>query len=103
MIRKQIQKHNFLTGGPILQYEIPFNTNILNVDTITTVLVDNNYTTTNFRPHMVLHNHQGDNIFRVDEDRITYYDQEIVTEDRVRDIVREAVMEVMNERNINVE
>jgi len=52
---------------------------------------------------MVLHNHQGDNIFRVDEDRITYYDQEIVTEDRVRELVREAVMEVMNERNINVE
>jgi hypothetical protein len=103
MIRKQIQKHNFLTGGPVLQYEIPFNTNILNVDTISTVLANDdliNYTTTNFRPYMVLHNHQGDNIFRVDEDRITYYDQEIVTEDRVRDIVRETVMEVLNQRNI---
>jgi hypothetical protein len=100
MIRKQIQKHNFLTGGPILQYEIPFNTNILNVDTITTVLVDNNYTTTNFRPFMALDNQQGDNIFMVDEDRITYYGLDLVTEDRVRELVRETVMEVLNQRNI---
>jgi hypothetical protein len=100
MVRKQIQKHNFLTGGPVLQYEIPFNTNILNVDTITTVLVDNNYTTTNFRPYMALDNQQGDNIFMVDEDRITYYGLDLVTEDRVRELVRETVMEVLNQRNI---
>ena len=103
MVRKQIQKHNFLTDGPVLQYEIPFHTNILNGDIITTVLVDNNYTTTNFRPHMALHNQQGDNIFMVDEDRITYYNHDLVTEDRVRELVREAIIEVMNERNINVE
>jgi hypothetical protein len=106
MVRKQIQKHNFLTGGPVLQYEIPFHTNILNGDTISTVLANDdliNYTTTNFRPYMALDNQQGDNIFMVDEDRITYYDHDLVTEDRVRELVREAVMEVMNERNINVE
>lgn len=102
MVKKQIQKHNFLTGGPVLQYEIPFYTNILNGDNIV-MGYDMGYATTNFRPHMALHNHQGDNIFMVDEDRITYYDHDLVTEDRVRDIVREAIMEVMNERNINVE
>jgi len=26
MINKQLQKHDFLTGGPVIQYEIPFPT-----------------------------------------------------------------------------
>jgi len=26
MVNKQLQKHDFLTGGPIIQYEIPFPT-----------------------------------------------------------------------------
>jgi len=26
MINKQLQKHYFLTGGPVIQYEIPFPT-----------------------------------------------------------------------------
>ena len=24
MVNKQLQKHDFLTGGPVIQYEIPF-------------------------------------------------------------------------------
>jgi len=26
MVNKQLQKHDFLTGGPAIQYEIPFPT-----------------------------------------------------------------------------
>ena len=26
MVNKQLQKHDFLTGGPVIQYEIPFPT-----------------------------------------------------------------------------
>jgi hypothetical protein len=26
MVKKQLQKHDFLTGGPVIQYEIPFPT-----------------------------------------------------------------------------
>ena len=96
MIKKQIQKHDFLNGGPVLQYEIPFHTNILNGDYIT---IDNSntmgYATINIQPHTALHNHQGDNIFRVDENRITYYDHDLVTENRLREIVQEIVDEYL--------
>ncbi len=104
MIKKQIQRHDFLMGGPVLQYEIPFPNEILNVDNVTTLLGDYviNYNTTNFRPQITLNNAQGDIIFRVDEDRVVYYDQELVTEDRVREIVEERVREILNERNTDV-
>lgn len=30
MFKKQIQKHNFLTGGPVIQYEMDFGTTTIN-------------------------------------------------------------------------
>ena len=30
MVKKQIQKHNFLTGGPVIQYEMDFGITTIN-------------------------------------------------------------------------
>jgi hypothetical protein len=72
MVKKQIQKHNFLTGGPVIQFEIPFD-NLTVIGTETTSIVfgtDLNWGNMN----------------------------QFVTEDRVREMVREYMDQLRGEQ-----
>lgn len=83
MIKKQIQRHDFLTGGPVLQYEIPFDYDIWGAQDIV------------FDPGLVfpgitVNGDVGNNIiFQANEDTIQWMGQEVMTEERVREIVNE--------------
>ena len=91
MIKKQIQKHNFLNGGPVLQYEIPL---FGGIDVGNIIIGEQNI----FTPQFILNDENGNNIFRVTRDMITYQDQPLVTEDRLREILRE----MMNEHFMSI-
>ena len=81
MIRKQIQKHNFLTGGPVLQREIYFGD-----DWVWTTTITGNPPT-------------FDEVsFNMDVQ--SYYGGEpMVTEERVREIFREEYYNVLRENS----
>jgi tryptophanase len=77
MVKKQIQSHDFLNDGPVRQYEIPFvydginiveGTFLIGVDPI---------------------GFQTESIFSVSEEGVYYQNQPLVTENRLREVVRE--------------
>lgn len=76
MVRKQIQKHNFLTGGPVLQREIYFGD-----DWVWTPNVTNDFDEISFNT-----------------DVSAYFGEEpMVTEERIREIFREEYYNVLRE------
>ena len=88
MVKKQIQRHDFLTGGPVLQYEIPFADNTWDYDTW--VPQDIVFDTNQIIPGITVNDNIGNNIiFQANEDTIQWMGQEVMTEERVREIVNE--------------
>jgi len=91
MVKKQIQKHDFLNDGPILQYELPLF-NDINQRRHNNFITINDHQT-QVIPQFTLNGVNGDNIFTVNTDVITYQNQSLVTEDRLKEIVREMMDE----------
>ena len=88
MVKKQIQRHDFLTGGPVLQYEIPFVDGVWDYDTW--VPQDIVFDTGQVIPGITVNDNIGNNIiFQANEDTIQWMGQEVMTEERVREIVNE--------------
>jgi hypothetical protein len=88
MVKKQIQRHDFLTGGPVLQYEIPFVDGAWDYDTW--VPQDIVFDTNQIIPGITVNDNIGNNIiFQANEDTIQWMGQEVMTEERVREIVNE--------------
>jgi hypothetical protein len=88
MVKKQIQRHDFLTGGPVLQYEIPFVGGTWDYDTW--VPQDIVFDTIQIIPGITVNDNIGNNIiFQANEDTIQWMGQEVMTEERVREIVNE--------------
>lgn len=96
MVKKQIQKHNFLTGGPVIQYEIPFEGGTLGFNTITP---DNNLTIEfmDVNPGITVNNQIGDIIFTATENQLQWGGSDIPTEERVREIFREEYYNILRE------
>lgn len=96
MVKKQIQKHNFLTGGPVIQYEIPFEDGTLGFNTITP---DNNLTIEfmDLNPGITVNNRIGDIIFTATENQLQWVGSDIPTEERVREIFREEYYNILRE------
>lgn len=79
MVKKQIQKHNFLTGGPVLQREIYFGDDWMWTSTVT-------------------NNQPTFDVVSFSMDVQAYYNGEpMVTEERVREIFREEYYNVLRE------
>ena len=94
MIKKQIQKHNFLTGGPVLQREIYFGGDWAWTSTVT----DNPITfDTNVDVGITIDNGIGDIIFTATENQLQWGGSDIPTEERVREIFREEYYNVLRE------
>ena len=88
MVNKQLQKHDFLTGGPVLQYEIPFVNGTMNYGTWDPqdIILDDDQVI----PGITVNDNIGNNIiFQANEDTIQWMGQEVMTEERVREIVNE--------------
>lgn len=76
MIRKQIQKHNFLTGGPVLQREIYFGNNWTWTSTVT-----DNFDEISFNTDVSAY----------------FGGSSVVSEERVREVFREEYYNVLRE------
>ena len=94
MVKKQIQKHNFLTGGPVIQYEIPFEDGTLGFNTITP---ENDFTIELINPGITVNNGIGDIIFTATENQLQWVGGDIPTEERVREIFREEYYNILRE------
>lgn len=86
MVRKQIQRHDFLNGGPERQYSLNFN-----VEDQDPIGVVGGFSTTQVNPQFSMVNNNGDDIFVVNENEIVWRGQTLVTEERVREIVEEEI------------
>ena len=91
MIKKQIQKHNFLTGGPVSQREIYFGHDW------TSTVTDNPITFANVDVGITIDNGAGNYIFTATENRLQWNGDDIPTEERVREIFREEYYNVLRE------
>ncbi len=91
MVRKQIQKHDFLNGGPERQYSLNFNSE--GQDTINIGLggITN---TPQINPQFSIVNNNGDNIFMVTENEIRWNGQNVMTEERINEIVETRIREL---------
>lgn len=96
MVNKQLQKHDFLTGGPVLQYEIPFVNGTMNYGTWDPqdIILDDDQviggiTNQVIRGITINDNIDNNIIFQANEDTIQWMGQEVMTEERVREIVNE--------------
>jgi hypothetical protein len=101
MIKKQIQKHDFLTGGPEIQYrldlsDISFGNNLNNVTAENFIMWDVGDDTI-ITPRIILHGTQDNNIFVVNENEISWNGRTLVTEERVREIVLESLVNLRGE------
>jgi hypothetical protein len=92
MVKKWVSKHDFIGGKPKnplinleLDYFIPIRDDI-------GITIGNNE---NFVSNITLTNPNGGDIFSVSDTGIYYQDQPLVTEDRLRDIVREMMGEYL--------
>lgn len=96
MVKKQIQKHNFLSGGPEIQYSLNFN--IEDQDTIG-VADGNNFAfrATQINPQFSMVDNNGDDIFVVTENQIRWRGADLVTEARVRELVLEIMSGLRSE------
>lgn len=100
MIKKQIQKHDFLTGGPEIQYrldlsDISFGNNLNNVTAENFIIWDaDNNNIIDITPRMILRGTQDNNIFVVNENEISWNGRSLVTEERVREIVLEILRDL---------
>lgn len=97
MVKKQIQRHDFLNGGPVKQYIFDFNGD----DTIT-IGGDNNINFITaidnpFTPEFILNNNSGDNIFVVNENQLRWRGSDLVTEARFRELVLEIMSGLRSE------
>lgn len=92
MIKKQIQKHNFLTGGPVLQREIYFGDDWTSTVTDNQIIFD-----TNVDVGITIDNGAGNYIFTATENRLQWNGDDIPTEERVREIFREEYYNVLRE------
>lgn len=91
MVRKQIQKHDFLNGGPERQYSLNFNSE--GQDTINIGLggITN---MPQINPQFSIVNNNGDNIFMVTENEIRWNGQNVMTEERINEIVETRIREL---------
>ena len=100
MIKKWVNKHDFISGKP--KYHLTYDPNEVNqnifigrdgwiVGTDVITIADNTNYDTN--PIITLTNPNGGNIFSVSDDGIYYQNQPLATEDRLREIVREMMDE----------
>lgn len=99
MVKKQIQKHDFLNGGPERQYSLNFD--IEDQDTI--LVVDGNaftFRTTQINPHFNMVDDNGDNIFVVTENQIQWRGSDLITEERLREIINSRVEERIREMGL---
>ena len=93
MIKKWVNKHDFISGKP--KYHLTYDPNGVNQnifmgsDTITIT----NYEGYVTNPIITLTNPNGGDIFSVSDDGIYYQNQPLATEDRLREIVREMMDE----------
>ena len=89
MFKKQIQRHDFLSGGPISQYEIPFQTEpIITNDRQTDIGITFN-------------NANGNTIFTANENGVFHGVEPLTTEERVREIFREEYYNILREDTEN--
>lgn len=90
MVKKQIQKHNFLSGGPEIQYSLNFN--FEDQDTIG-VAGENHFAfrTTQINPQFSMVDINGNDIFVVTEEQIRWRGADLVTEERLREIIEDRV------------
>jgi hypothetical protein len=86
MVKKEIQGHDFLNGGPIKQYRIDFGDGLISVHP-GDITIDSNIIPT-FNSRFELNDSNGDNIFLVNEDRVSWMGQNLVTEERVLELIR---------------
>lgn len=92
MVKKEIKKHNFLNGNPISEDDtLIFGNIIAEPGSVFTIIGENQ----RFIPQLTLNDEAGNNIFRVNEESITYYDQSLVTENRLLEMVQEIIDEYL--------
>jgi len=92
MFRKQIQKHDFLNGGPEKQYSLNFGVDSFGVDTPTGMFTINNHTAIN--PQFRLNNIDNGEIFLVTENVLRWNGQNLITEDRINELVEARIREL---------
>lgn len=83
MVKKQIQKHDFLNGGPERQYSLNFNFDAQ--DSIN--IGGHNLTIGNMEqinPQFSMVDTNGNDIFVVTEDQIRWRGADLVTEEKMR-------------------
>lgn len=99
MVRKQIQKHDFLNGGPERQYSLNFNTE----DQDTIGIAGENafaFRATQINPQFSMVDINGDDIFVVTENQIRWRGADLVTEERLREIINSSVEERIREMGL---
>lgn len=94
MVKKQIQGHDFLNGGPIKQYKINFADDLIaahqgDVNTANIMIPI-------FDSRFELNDSNGDNIFLVNKDRVSWMDQNLVTEQRVLQLINQYISNSCN-------
>lgn len=82
MFKKQIQKHNFLTGGPVLQYELPFDTEISFDFSVDNWAIDDG---------------PIEGQLTINDEGVLYNGEPVPTEERVREIFREEYYNILRE------
>lgn len=92
MVRKQIQKHDFLNGGPEIQYSLNFDVDSFGVEPATAMFTIGNHTTIN--PQFRLTNANDGDILLVTENELRWNGQNIMTEDRINEIVEARIREL---------
>lgn len=100
MVKKQIQKHNFLNGGPERQYSLNFD--IEDQDTIG-IAGENIFafrTTTQVNPQFSMVDINGNDIFVVTEEQIRWRGSDLITEERLREIINSSVEERIREMGL---
>jgi hypothetical protein len=83
MVKKQIQKHDFLNGGPEIQYSLNFDVDSFGVEPATTI-----------NPQFRLTNANDGDILLVTENELRWNGQNIMTEDRINEIVEARIREL---------
>jgi len=92
MVRKQIQKHDFLNGGPEKQYSLNFDVDSFVVDSPIGTFTIGNHAAIN--PQFRLNNIDNGEIFLVTENVLRWNGQNVITEDRINELVETRIREL---------
>ena len=100
MVKKQIQKHDFLNGGHERQNSLSFNIDDQDTIGIAGENIFASRTTTQVNPQFSMVDNNGNNIFVVTENQIQWRGSDLITEERVREIINSSVDERIREMGL---